>query len=50
MTRKTINKNGKTTIQLFNETKAELDSLGSKNETYDEIVKRLIEAYKEGHK
>jgi hypothetical protein len=50
MTRKATNKNGKTTIQLLVETRDDLESLGSKGETYDEIIKRLIKAYREGHK
>jgi len=35
-----------TTIQLLAETRDELKALGSKGETYDEIIKRLIQAYK----
>jgi len=32
-----------TTIQLSRETKKKLDELGKKNETYEEIIKRLLE-------
>lgn len=38
--------NKNTTIQLTIETRNELKVLGTKGETYDEIIKRLIEAYK----
>jgi hypothetical protein len=50
MMKKTTSKNGKTTIQLFVETRDDLESLGSKGETYDEIIKRLIKSYREGKK
>lgn len=36
-----------TTIQVTIETRDELQSLGSKGETYDEIIKRLINVFKE---
>jgi len=39
-----------TTIQVLIETRNELQSLGSKGETYDDIIKRLIEVYKEKQK
>jgi len=38
--------NRNTTIQLTVETRNELKALGTKGETYDEIIKRLIKAYK----
>jgi len=31
-----------TTIQIMKETREELKGLGSKGETYDEIIKRLL--------
>lgn len=46
----TMKKNTNTTIQILTETRDELKTLGSKGETYDEIIKRLIKAYKEGAK
>jgi hypothetical protein len=36
-----------TTIQVSFETKNDLQSLGGKGETYDEIVQRLIKIYRE---
>jgi len=42
----TMSKN--TTVQILIETRDELKSLGSKGETYDEIIKRLIKAYEKG--
>jgi hypothetical protein len=45
-----MKKNTNTTIQILTETRDELKTLGSKGETYDEIIKRLIKAYKEGAK
>jgi len=36
-----------TTIQVLIETRNELQSLGSKGETYDDIIQRLIKTYKE---
>jgi len=46
----TMKENKNTTIQLLTETRDELKALGSKGETYDEIIKRLIKTYKEGKK
>ena len=40
------NENKNTTIQLTVKTRDELKALGTKGETYDEIVARLIKAYK----
>jgi len=45
-----MNKNKSTTIQILVETRDDLKSLGSKGETYDEIIKRLITVYKERKK
>ncbi len=42
------NQNKNTTIQISTETRDELKTLGSKGETYDEIIKRLIKVYKKG--
>jgi hypothetical protein len=39
-----------TTIQVLFETRDELKAFGSKGETYDEIIKRLVKAYREGLK
>ena len=33
-------------IVVKEETKTELDKLGSKGETYDDIIRRLIKSYK----
>jgi len=38
--------NKNTTIQLAVKTRDELKALGTKGETYDEIIARLIKAYK----
>lgn len=38
-----INMEGFTTITIKRETKAKLDKLGKKNESYEDLVKRLIE-------
>jgi len=38
----TMKKNKSTTIQILTETRDELKALGSKGETYDSIIKRLI--------
>ena len=46
----TMTENKNTTIQLLIETRDELKALGSKGETYDEIIKRLIKVYKEREK
>lgn len=32
-----------TTITVKRETKAELDEMGKKNESYDDLIKRLLE-------
>jgi len=37
-----MKKNKSTTIQILTETRDELKALGSKGETYDSIIKRLI--------
>jgi hypothetical protein len=39
---------GKTTIQLEEETREALHELGSKGESYDAIIKRLLKRYKKG--
>lgn len=36
---------GKSTIQISRDTKSLLDQIGNKNDTYDDIVKKCIEAY-----
>lgn len=41
-----VKQNKNTTIQLSTKTRNELKVLGTKGETYDEIVKRLIKVYK----
>jgi hypothetical protein len=46
----TMKKNKSTTIQILIETRDELKALGSKGETYDEIVKRLVKEHREGAK
>jgi hypothetical protein len=38
--------NKNTTIQVTVKTRDELKTLGTKGETYDDIIKRLIKAYK----
>jgi hypothetical protein len=38
--------NKNTTIQITVKTRDELKALGTKGETYDDIIKRLIKAYK----
>jgi len=35
--------NSKTCIQLSKETKSKLDDLGKKQDTYEDIIKRLLE-------
>jgi hypothetical protein len=35
-----------TTIQISVETRGDLQSLGSKGETYDEIIQRLIKTFR----
>ena len=45
-----MKKNANTTIQILTETRDELKALGSKGETYDGIIKRLIQAYRGGAK
>ena len=39
-----------TTIQLSRETRDQLKELGKKGETYDEIIKKLLELVKECEK
>ena len=41
-----VKHNENTTIQLSKKMRDELKALGTKGETYDDIIKRLIEAYK----
>ena len=38
--------NRKTTISITNEVKEQLDSLGKKNETYDDLILRLVSEVK----
>jgi hypothetical protein len=45
-----MKKNKSTTIQILTETRDDLMALGSKGETYDGIIKKLVKAYKEGTK
>jgi hypothetical protein len=45
-----MKKSANTTIQILTETRDELKNLGSKGETYDGIIKRLIKVYKGGTK
>jgi predicted DNA-binding protein len=40
----------KTSIQLSFETKRELDNIGKKGETYEDIIKRLLELSKQAVK
>lgn len=37
-----------TTIHLHDETKARLDAIGSKGDSYDDIVRELLETYEAG--
>jgi len=39
-----------TTIQVLKDTREKLKELGSKGETYDEIIQRLIKKIKGSHK
>jgi hypothetical protein len=41
---KSVADNDKSTIAISNETKALLDKLGNKGDTYEDIIKRLIMA------
>lgn len=41
---------GKTTILIDTETRDDLRNLGSKGETYDDIIRRLMEYWNSGHK
>ena len=43
---KTQNKENITTIQINKDTRDELKKLGMKGETYDEVIKRLLELAK----
>ena len=43
-------KENMTTIQLSTETRDQLKELGKKGETYDEIIKKLLELVKECEK
>jgi len=45
-----MNSEKSTTIQISVETREELKALGSKGETYDEIVKKLLRIAKECEK
>jgi len=38
----------KTTIQIEETTREQLHDLGSKGESYDKIIKRLLRIYKQG--
>jgi len=40
----------RTSIQVFRTTKAKLDKLGKKGDTYDDIIKKLLEAKGKGGK
>lgn len=40
----------KTTIQLEEKTRNRLKSLGSMSDTYDSLIKRLVEFYEDTHK
>ena len=42
-----MGRKGITTIQVYPETRGELIKLGAKNETYDEIIRKLIRVYRE---
>ena len=44
MVTNTVNPNT-TTVRITYETKKQLDLLGAKNDSYDDIIKRLIEFY-----
>jgi predicted CopG family antitoxin len=35
----------RTTVTLYDDTKKALDNLGSKNDSYDDIIKRLLEEH-----
>jgi len=41
-----MGRKGITTIQVYPETRGELIKIGAKNETYDEIIWRLIKVYR----
>ena len=41
---------GKTTILIETDTRDNLRNLGSKGETYDDIIRRLMEYWNSGHK
>ena len=45
-----MGKENMTTIQLSTETRDQLKELGKKGETYDEIIKKLLELVKECEK
>ncbi|MBW2561192.1 MAG: hypothetical protein JRE40_10125 [Deltaproteobacteria bacterium] len=45
-----IRTGGRTTITIFKSTKEELDKLGRKNESYDELIKRLIKLARRGRR
>ena len=36
---------GKTTIQVSRDTKALLDELGKKNDTYDDVIRKVLDYY-----
>lgn len=46
----TMKKGEITTVQLLVETRDELKILGSKGETYDEIIQKLIKVYQKYEK
>lgn len=47
MVDKSAGRKAKTSIQLSKDTKKKLDGIGHKGDTYDSIVRRLLERY--GH-
>ena len=42
-----MSREGKTTIELSKETRDQLKELGKKGETYDEIIRKLLEPAKQ---
>jgi predicted transcriptional regulator len=42
-----MSREGRTTIELSNETRDRLKELGKKGETYEEIIKRLLKLAKQ---
>lgn len=39
----------RTTVQLLGSTKARLDDIGRKNDSYDDIIRRLIDFWERSH-